>query len=169
MPRGRGNKIFKTPQALGNAVAKYFLKISKIEKITEPTPLTDDEGRYITNRKGDVVMAPRPVLNDKGEEMYHRIYIVPPSVSGLCLDLNISRKTWAKYCAEDGYKDVCDQAKLRIEAYLTEQLNERKKNLAGIIFNLQNNYGWREKKDITGETSNVVKIDFEGDLETWSR
>ena len=45
-----------------------------------------------------------------------------------------------------------------MEAYLEEQLLTREKNVQGLIFNLQNNYGWREKREVElgGETRRTV-------------
>ena len=40
------------------------------------------------------------------------------------------------------------EARARIEAYLEQELLTREKGLQGIIFNLQNNYGWRQKQEV---------------------
>lgn len=92
-----------------------------------------------------------------GEPLTRIVYVVPPTISGLCLELGIDRRTWANYAdplknggteeKPSGYARVCADVKLRIEAYLEEQLLTREKSLQGIIFNLSNNYGWSEKHE----------------------
>lgn len=90
------------------------------------------------------------VINMDGEPIRRKVYAVPPTISGLCLALGIDRKTWQHYA--DGnlnprHAPICEDVRLRIEAYLEGQLLTREKSLQGIIFNLQNNYGWRERHE----------------------
>jgi len=96
-------------------------------------------------------------LNLDGEPILRRAYAVPPTISGLCLQLGIDRKTWQNYAdplrnggserKPSAHSRICEDVRLRIEAYLEEQLLTREKSLQGIIFNLQNNYGWSEKHE----------------------
>ncbi len=93
----------------------------------------------------------QPILNDEGEPIRVRVYAVPPTISGLCLYLGIDRSTWQNYAnGEDEPKKakVVHAARARIEAYLEEQLLTREKSVQGIIFNLQNNYGWKNKTEV---------------------
>lgn len=78
-------------------------------------------------------------------------YVVPPSIAGLCLQLGIDRSTWQNYAdpaLHPELADVAAEARARIEAYLEQELLTREKGLQGIIFNLQNNYGWRQKQEV---------------------
>ena len=93
----------------------------------------------------------RPIINRLGEAVRHVIYIVPPSISGLCVDLKIDRSTLDNYANDENhpeYKRVIDWAKQLIRAYLEEELLVRRKGIQGVIFNLQNNYDWKEKREI---------------------
>ncbi len=93
----------------------------------------------------------QPLLNDEGEPIMARVYAVPPTISGLCLFLGIDRSTWQNYCnaeEEPEMARVAAQARARMEAYLEEQLLTREKSVQGIIFNLQNNYGWKNKVEM---------------------
>lgn len=104
------------------------------------------------------------VCNMDGNEIERVYYVIPPTISGLCLALGIDRRTWQNYAdptkhggteeRPSAYARVCEDVKLRIEAYLNEQLLTREKSLQGIIFNLSNNYGWAEKH----EHSQVVEF-----------
>lgn len=78
-------------------------------------------------------------------------YKRPPTVSGLCLYLGIDRSTWQNYAdrkLHPEFAEITAYARMRMEAYLEEQLLTREKNVQGLIFNLQNNYGWREKREV---------------------
>ena len=76
-------------------------------------------------------------------------YKKPPTLSGLCLFLDISRDTFASYAKIEGYSDTARRARARVEAFLEECLIAREKGVQGIIFNLQANFGWREKHEIS--------------------
>lgn len=89
--------------------------------------------------------------NDDGKEILVRKYATPPSISGLCLYLGIDRSTWQNYAdarLHPEMKAVTEEARARIEVYLEEELLTRRKGVQGIIFNLQNNYGWKQKQEI---------------------
>ena len=139
--RGRPLSI-KTPTELQRAIDKYFSSISYREPVRDPfgTIMTDMDGDFIERT----------------------IYISPPDVMSLCLFLGISDGTWENYCDENKHPDfapVCKKARMRMEAYLREVLVTREKgSLQGVIFNLQNNYGWRDKKtvDLGEETRDAL-------------
>lgn len=144
--KGMGrHKAYRTPSALSRAVEAYFLSITREVKLTEWV----DTGERTA--KGKAVYAERDVLGADGQPIYKTVYTSPPTVTGLCLALGISRGTWENYADSEtypGYADVVTAARLRLEAYLEEELLSREKGVQGIIFNLQNNYGWREKREV---------------------
>jgi hypothetical protein len=121
------------------ACKRYFVKITTL------VPVVDALGQNVRDIAGNI--------------MTRKAYAIPPTISGLCLELHIDRRTWQNYAdpeknrtakeeeagAPSAYSMVCDDVKLRIQAYLEEQLLTREKSLQGIIFNLQNNYGWSER------------------------
>ena len=41
----------------------------------------------------------------------------------------------------------------------------------GVIFNLKNNFGWKDKQEIeqNGEMNNTVTVKFSGDVEAWGK
>ena len=126
MPAGRPKKY--TRKKLEKAVKEYFNSISCT--------------RYARDDIGN------PILNDDGEPITYRAYIVPPSISALCLYLDIEKRTWANYAEDPDMAPVVENTKAQIEAYLEEQLTIREKGVQGIIFNLQNNYGWKNKQEV---------------------
>ena len=142
-------KKYKTAAALRRAIDTYFKSISYEQTLTE---LYDTGER--TN-KGKPIFAEREIRNLNGEPITVTRYAVPPSRLGLCLALKIEKSTWENYRdpgkddSYPGYAQVCAEAELRIEAYNAELLATKSGNINGIMFNLQNNYGWAEKKDVT--------------------
>lgn len=118
---------FNKKDDLRKAVDAYFDSISRHRFLTEA------DGEEIRNDAGDAVV----VIE----------WLVPPSETSLCMKLGITKKTWCNYAHNDKLKAVVEYAKARIEEYLEQQLMTRK-NVRGIIFNLQNNYGWREKTEV---------------------
>lgn len=139
MGAGRPKKY--TKKGLEKAVKGYF------DSISRKVRALDDDGEA--------------VYNDAGESIWVTEYIRPPTVGGLCLYLGIDRSTWQNYADRSlhpEFQEITAYARMRMEAYLEEQLVTREKNVQGLIFNLQNNYGWREKREVElgGETRRTV-------------
>ena len=139
MGAGRPKKY--TRKGLEKAVEGYFASISRKVRVL------DEDGEA--------------VYNDIGESIWVTEYIRPPTVSGLCLYLGIDRSTWQNYAdrrLHPELQEITAYAKMRMETYLEEQLLTREKNVQGLVFNLQNNYGWREKREVElgGETREAV-------------
>lgn len=148
-------KKYGSAAALSRALHAYFASISRVVPAQEYV----DEGKK--DAWGHTVYALKNVVNDAGEQIYKREYITPPSVSGICEALSISRQTWNKYCKE--YEGVAERARMKIESYLVSELIARKKgSVQGIIFNLQNNFGWGgEKKELelSEKTRRAMQLD----------
>lgn len=139
---GRNKKY--TRKKLAEAVDRYFASITRIVTVTEliETGQRDDKGHKIFER--------RPIVNALGEETRVEEYIVPPTVGGLCQYLGIHRSTWAEYCDAEKHPEFSDtttRARGRLRTYLEQQLLTRK-DVKGIIFDLQNNHGYAEKRQV---------------------
>lgn len=150
-------KKYNTPAALERAVTQYFKSICRQVEVKEPV-VTDKTDRY-----GHQIIEYIQVLNDDGEKMYKTDYVTPPTVCGLCLYLGISRQTWDRYGEAEGFCDTVTRARARMETYLEEQLLERRKGVQGIIFNLQNNYGWAEK--VESDSSVTLKVEMQKEID----
>lgn len=74
----------------------------------------------------------------------------PYTITGLALALNMSRQDLINYQEREQFFDTIKNAKLKIENYLEKHLVSDN-TVTGIIFNLKNNYGWKDKQ----ETINV--------------
>lgn len=146
-----------TPRTLKKAVDTYFASISRTVPLTEPR----DSGAR--DKMGHVIYEQAPVINSLGKQVEVTEYLVPPSVGGLCEYLGIHRATWANYCDREKNPEMFDtttQAQGRMRAWNEQQLLTRSgKDIKGIIFNLENNYGYRERQsvEVTGGVEEYLR------------
>src|SRR6056297_856811 len=89
---------------------------------------------------------------EAGEITYKQIR--PFTITGLALALNMDRRTLLNYEKDDKFFPTIKKAKLKCENFAEEQLF-KSGTVSGVIFNLKNNYGWKDKQE----------IDHKGDLE----
>jgi len=91
-----------------------------------------------------------------------KINIKPLTVLSMCLYLDISRETLSRYMDNEDFSDTLKKAKMKIESYAEDYLFTSK-NPAGVIFNLKNNFNWKDKQEIetTNKTIIVEKPEFE--------
>ena len=95
---------------------------------------------------------------------------MPYTVSGLALALGMTRETLLRYEEKDIFSDTIKRAKQKIEEYVETRLFVS--GIAtGVIFNLKNNFGWKDKQEIeqNGEMNNTVTVKFSGDVEEWGK
>ena len=83
----------------------------------------------------------------------------PYTVTGLCLALDICRDTLAEYTKNEEFSDTIKKAKLKVENYLEKHLITDS-STTGIIFNLKNNFGWKDKQELAHSGS--INNPFEG-------
>ena len=143
-------KKYEDPAALERAIEKYFRSITREKTLTEAVA-TDRK-----DKDGHTVYEQKPVVNGLGKVMTVTEYLIPPSVYDLCQFLRISESTWNNYC--DGNKHpeflgATTRARGRMRAWNERELLTRQgKDLKGIIFNLENNYGYKERLDVSNES-----------------
>ena len=80
----------------------------------------------------------------------------PYTVTGLALALDLDRKSLLNYQEKDEFFHTIKKAKQKVENYLEERLIGDS-SVTGIIFNLKNNYDWRDKQEI--EHSGAIKLE----------
>jgi hypothetical protein len=69
-----------------------------------------------------------------------------PTMAGLALHLNVDRKTIVNYSHKEEFFPTIKKARLRIEAHLEKKLYGN--NVTGLIFNLKNNFDWKDKSEV---------------------
>lgn len=157
-----GAKRKFTARQLEKKVEQYFASISRMVTVTEDVP-TGKLDRY-----GHMIFEAKPVMNALGEIAKREEFIEPPTVGGLCLFLGIHRSTWAEWCDEENYPEFADttsRARGRFQTWQEKELLSRQ-HVQGIIFSLQNNYGFTEKKqvEVTGSKAQSLSIDERAQL-----
>jgi hypothetical protein len=95
-------------------------------------------------------------FNEKGEQ------IRPFTMSGLAIGLGTTRETISKYRTEFGgeYADTIKAAVEKCQNYAEERLFGTGQ-VAGVIFNLKNNYGWVDKQELDVGSSSPVQYSID--------
>lgn len=77
----------------------------------------------------------------------------PYTITGLALWLDTSRETLINYEERPEFFDAIKRAKSKCENWIEENALTNKVNPTTAIFNLKNNYGWKDKteQDITSQ------------------
>ena len=129
---------FKSEEELSRLIDEYFESLK--------TPVQDEEG------------------NITGER-----YFRPPTVTGLAVYLDTTRTTLIDY--ENGNYDsdknkfshTIKKGKARVEQYVEEELFRYKGSATGVIFNLKNNFGWKDSQELHHKGDMEVNINVEGE------
>ena len=79
----------------------------------------------------------------------------PYTLGGLALYLDIDRKTLLNYSKNEEYFHTIKKAKQRVECQLEESLY-RLGNNTGVIFNLKNNFGWKDNMQEENNSNNGI-------------
>lgn len=143
-------KKYEDARKLERAIDRYFKSITREKTVTESraTGRKDKDGHMIYEQVA--------IVNALGKEMTVTEFILPPSVYELCQFLGISESTWNNYCDRDKHPEFLGpttQARGRMRAWNERELLTRSgKDLKGIIFNLENNYGYKERLDVSNES-----------------
>ena len=81
----------------------------------------------------------------------------PYTITGLALALDTTRELLIDYENKDAYSYTIKKAKLRCHNY-AEKFLYNGKNPTGAIFNLKNNWGWRDKSEVEAKIESVTPI-----------
>lgn len=141
----RGAPKKYTANTLRKSVENYFASITRQKIVTEMVP-TGEVDRY-----GHPICEPVPVENDLGEKVKVTEYLVAPSKGDLAIALEVHRSTWDNWHDEKKYpefQDIVTWADDRIHAWNEKEVVTRPgRDVKGIIWNLDNNYGYNRKRE----------------------
>ena len=87
------------------------------------------------------------------------IQTTPYTMAGLALALNTSRSTIINYEFIEEYVDAIKEARCKCEAYVESGMLNTSVPAVPAIFNLKNNYHWKDKSEIDQTTRAVVRMD----------
>lgn len=82
----------------------------------------------------------------------------PYTMSGLANALNMSRQSLINYSKDEEFFDTIKKARAKVEQQLEENALMGKANSTFTIFNLKNNYGWRDSVEINNQNE-LTKLD----------
>lgn len=120
---------FKTPEELQDAIDEYFA-------------FCDNRISTFYSAKADGVVE---VLDP-----------APYTMAGLARVLGISRQCLSEYSHREHYGDAIKAAREKVHEDVERRLME--KNATGAIFNLKNNFGWRDSSQIEHSGSMKVSV-----------
>lgn len=80
-----------------------------------------------------------------------------PTVTGLALALDLTRNSLLQYEGKPEFVNTIKKAKSRVEAFVEQRLYHN--NAVGSIFNLKNNFGWKDKSE-TEHSGEMGLIDY---------
>lgn len=144
MPAGRP-LIFKTPEELQKKIDDYF------ESCYEYVEVSKGKGR---NKTTEVV----------------RKKVKPFTVGGMAAFLGCDRDTLLNYEDREAFFGTIKRAKQKIEADVEEGALMGLYNAPAAIFNLKNNFGWKDKQEIDTNINGDITVTFANpDLEDWSK
>lgn len=144
MPNVGRPRIYENAKKLKAAVERYFRSITyERDVIIYRRELSEDkEGNPFVKE------IPEFLLDSKGNPVKETVYREEPSIAALRLFIGVSKSTWAGYADDPEMTGVVAGVRDRMEARL-EELLTTKNSVQGVVFNLKNNYGWKDKQEIT--------------------
>ena len=117
------------------------------------------------SKRGIVEGSPRKIKSVEELEEKIELYFTqckeeerPYTMSGLAYALDMDRRTLLNYSSRSEFILTIKKARDRIQQYAEERLFGN--NVTGVIFNLKNNFGWEDKKQV--ESTDVTKEKYEG-------
>jgi benzoyl-CoA reductase/2-hydroxyglutaryl-CoA dehydratase subunit BcrC/BadD/HgdB len=81
----------------------------------------------------------------------------PYTMSGLAYALDMDRKSLLNYSKDEKFFPTIKKAKEKVEQQLEENALSNKSNSTFTIFNLKNNFGWKDT--IIQENKEISKVD----------
>jgi hypothetical protein len=89
----------------------------------------------------------KPIIDKAGDVIgVERVQVRPYTITGLAMALDMSREGLLNYQEREQFFDAITRAKMKCHNY-AEELAMTSRNPTGVIFNLKNNYGWKDKTE----------------------
>ncbi len=84
------------------------------------------------------------------------ITICRPTMSGLAYALEMSRQSLINYGNKEEFFDTIKRARDKVEVALEDNLYNN--SVTGTIFNLKNNFGWKDKTELDQKVTGDLEI-----------
>lgn len=121
------------------------LKFQSVEELQEKI---DAYFKSCWTQKIDMFGNPIYIKDDKGKKTDEKVMVqtIPYTITGLAVALETTRDTLLSLEKKDEFFDTIKSAKEKCHSYAEQSLYIGK-NPTGAIFNLKNNYGWKDKTE----------------------
>ncbi len=86
-----------------------------------------------------------------------------PTMSGLGISLGVDRRTIVNYSKNEQYFPTIKAARAKVEAFLEQRLYGN--TVTGVIFNLKNNFGWKDKSEVSSTNVEMTHEEWIKSLE----
>lgn len=141
--------LFKTNNELEEAIQSYFDWCFELKWIDEPARDEEWNKLYFRDKL-------------KYTPVRKKVMVKIPTVSWLAVHLNTSRQTLINYEEKEKFFDTIKNAKQFIESIVEEWMIWGTLNSVGCIFNLKNNWWWKDKTetDITSNWKEIITINL---------
>lgn len=153
VPRiGRPRK-FKTVEELEGLIQEYLDSCFEERWYDEPYR-NEDTGELVLDQDGKPMTKPVKYL----------VQVVPPTICGLAVALGSDRSTLLDYQNEEKFKDfshTIKNAKAFIEQNLEEGMVNGRVPAASGIFNLTNNFKWKNSQHTDVKSSGSISHEFQ--------
>ena len=157
--RGRP-RDFPTPKDLEVKIDRYFASITRTIPKTESKLVG-----YEDKAKKKPIYEEIPVLDNDGNQVIVTEWFKPPTITGLCLFLEITDEGLREYGRRENYSGIVKRAKKIIENRLQEAAYNGDYNTTFTIFNLKCNFGYKEPSQETVNKNINYNVDAYKDLE----
>lgn len=133
---------FKTPEEMQKKIDAYFKACDPhMEEVTEWVQARSKMGNLLKDDNGLNYLI----------EVTHKVMTEqkPYTITGLAMALDTTRDLLVDYEEKDQFSDTIKRAKMKCQNYAEQSLFST--TPTGPIFNLKNNYGWKDKteQDVT--------------------
>lgn len=156
--RPKGSRKY-TEKRLLEACDAYFASISYTEPALRAEMVLEEDGRPKLDCYGHPMIRYVPIITADGKEAVTTRWAEPPSLMALYLYLGINKSTFARYAEDPQLGEVVAYARGRVEAYLASRL-EDKGAANGVKFNLEHNFGWKNKQNDSQGGKMEIQVNF---------
>lgn len=155
---------FETAIEMQEKIEDYFWNITLDEpemtrQRVDPVDPDDEDEKEKKERIPKLNNAWKPIIKTRWLEI--------PSILWMCLHIWLDRKNLLIYEEKDEFRNTIKAAKTIIERYNADQLH-RDKQVTWIIFNLKNNFDWKDKTEVDNNHSLWISLtDLHKSTQTW--
>ena len=122
------------------------------KKFTDPVKLEEKINEFFEFCDSQT----RMIVNDKGQT---KLVFKPYTLSGLQLYLGCDNEVLTDLEKDDVFRNIIKNARKRVENWVEEKSLTGDINATTAIFNLKNNFGWKDKTEV--ETTDKTQENYE--------